>query len=237
MNWRQVAAHVLVLAALEALRELFGIKVWIGLLIGVPIASFLVVRLVRQQRRNRIRAVARLAPEARDAALSAMSDDERAAARIKLGISETGDAARAPDGELFRYPRTPWLLREGTFWVSAVGAAIAFVTIALNWNRSAFAWVLGLFLTANVGYQARLWDTDLATVRLSTDGIEEVAADGTRTLIRWNEVAGVRYQRWIACLDIVAVGDARKIRVRYNLEGFPRFAERLVAFLKNRVSA
>ncbi len=237
MNWRQVAAHVLALAALEVLREVFGIEVWIGLLIGTPIASYLIVRMVREQRRGRIRDVARLAPEAREAALSEMSEDERAAARIKLGMASMGDTAGTNEGEVFRYPRTPWLLREGTFWVSAIGAAIAFATIVLNWNRSAFAWVLGLFLTANVGYQARLWDTDLATVRLSAEGIEEVAGDGTRTLIRWNEVAGVRYRRWIACLDIVAQGEARTIRVRYNLEGFPRFAERLVAFLKNRLSS
>ncbi len=232
MNWVQVAAHLVALAALELLRQLFGIKVWIGLLIATPIVSFAVVRLVREQRRSRIRAVAQLTPDAREAALARMSDDERAAARLKLGMASREDAATLPEGELFRYPPTPWLLREGTFWVSVLGAVVAFSAVFLNWNRTAFAWVVGLFLTANIGYQARMWDSDLATVRLSADGIEEVAGDGTRTLIRWYEVAGVRYQRWIACLDIVATGDARRIRVRYTLEGFSRFAERLAAFLK-----
>lgn len=233
MNWRQVAAHVLVLAALEVLRQLFGIKVWIGLFIGIPIASFLVVRLVREQRRNRIHEVGQLDTAERDVALSAMGDDERAAARIKLGLAGTVDGA---DSELFRYPPSPWWLREGMFWVSVFGACLAFSSIFLGWNRSVFAWVMGLFLTANVGYQARLWDTEVATVRLGADGIEEIGGDGTRTFIGWRDVAGVRYQRWLACLDIVATRDAKKIRVRYNLEGFPRFAERLVAFLKARSS-
>ncbi len=231
MNWRQVAAHVLVLATLEVLREVFGIRVWIGLLFGIPIASFLVVRLVREQRRSRIREVAQLDPAAREAALARMGDDERAAARIKLGLAHENDDI---ESELFRYPPSPWWLREGTFWASVFGAAFAFSSIYLGWNRSAFAWVMGLFLTANVGYQARLWDTEVATVRLSADGIEEMSGDGTHTFIAWSEVAGVRYRRWIACLDIVSTVEKRTIRVRYNLDGFPRFAERLVAFLKAR---
>lgn len=233
MNWRQVTAHVLVLAALEVLREVFGIRVWIGLLFGIPVASFLVVRLVREQRRSRIREVAQLDPAARDVALAEMGEDERAAARIKLGLANASEDDD-DESELFRYPPSPWWLREGTFWASVFGAAIAFSSIFLGWNRSAFAWVMGLFLTANVGYQARLWDTEVATVSLSTEGIEEMSGDGTHTFIAWSEVAGVRYRRWIACLDIVATGEKRKIRVRYNLEGFPRFAERLVAFLKAR---
>lgn len=237
MNWRQVAAHVLVLAALEALREALGVKVWIGLFIGIPLTSFLVVRLVRLQRRERLKKVAALAPAERERVLQAMTEDERAAARIKLGMAQLDQAAPA-EAERFAYPRTPFWLREGTFWVSAVGAFAAFLAVATGWNRTTFAWLVGLFLTASVGMQQRMWDADDTQFVLGPEGIEEIGADGERRLIRWGEVSGVKYRRWIASLDIESAATARSIRVRYNLVGFPRFAELLVAYLKQaRVSA
>ncbi|MBI3791504.1 MAG: hypothetical protein HY275_11585 [Gemmatimonadetes bacterium] len=232
MNWRQVAAHLLVLAALEALREALGVKVWIGAFIGIPVTTFILMRLVRLQRRERLRQVAALAPAERARALEAMTDDERAAARIQLGIATVDDGRVAPGSERFGYPRTPWALREGTFWVSAIGAAVAFFAIVSGWHRTTFAWLVGLFLTGSVGMQQRLWNSDLVSFTLGPEGIEEVEPDGTRTFIRWSEVTGVKYRRWIASLDINAEPTGRRIRVRYNLEGFPRFAELLVAYLR-----
>src|SRR5919204_2284374 len=233
MSWKQFAFLTLALVALNAVRYLVSEPAeWLALL-GASLLGYFAVLVARRRWRRRAERLRQMRPDEADAVLDTLPPDEGAALRLALGRARSADEAAGADGQEFRYPRTPALIREATFWGSVAIALLAYATLLAGWDAEErwYAVALGLGFTASVGYQRVAWDRELTTIRVSPKGIEQRSADGTVSAVPWHRVAMLRNRPVLMCVDIHSA-DGRRLRVGYNLVGFPRFLELAVAHFK-----
>lgn len=230
MSWKQFAGLTLVLVALTALGFVVGqLAEWLAMF-GLFLLGYFATRVARRRWRRRAEELRRTIEDEADAALDRLPPDERAAMRIALGRPENPAALSGAEVTEFRYRRTPTLIREGTFWLSAAIALLAYVTLLAGWDREErwYALALGLGMTASVGYQRVAWDRELTIIRVSPAGIEQRSSDGTVVAIPWSEVAVVRNRPVLMRADIHGTR-GRRIRAGYSLVGFPRLMELTMA--------
>ena len=232
MSWKQFAGLTLVIVALTALRFLVGEVAERLALIGLLLLGYFAVRGGRRRWRRRADLLRGSSEGEADAALARLTSDERAAMRIALGRIEIPETFAGESVQEFRYPRTPAMLREGTFWVSAAIALLAYVTLLAGWDREErwYALALGLGFTLSVGYQRVAWERELTTISMSSAGIEQRMSDGTIIAIPWREVVIVRNRPLLMRADIHGM-KGRRILVGYTLIGFPRLMELAAAYV------
>ena len=226
MSWKHFAYLTLLIAALTAVKFFMGETArWLALL-GLFGLGYIATLVARRRWRRRVDSLRSASPEEVDAVLADLPPEERAALRLQLGYGSDAESLTAEDDLEFRYPRTPALLREVTFWASAAIALFAYVTLLASWDPDErwYTLALGLGFTASVGYQRVAWDRELTTIRVSSAGIEQRSADGTVVALQWSEVNGIRNRRLLMCTDICGA-DRRRVRVGYTLDGFARLIE------------
>jgi hypothetical protein len=234
VTWKQFAVLCAVLFLLSLVRVVGGeVARWIAL--GVILALAYVGAHVSTQRwKRRVEKLKGATPAEREAALAEVPEDDRAAARIALGMVSADDATVDPTkGEEFGYPRTPAVLREGIFWGSVLMAAIPAVLLALDRvpeGERIYAVLLMLGFSLSVGAQLKYGDWELTRIRLTPSGLQQINPDGSRVGILWSEVTFIRLHRWRGSLEIRGRRANQRIWVSYKLERFPRFLELVTAY-------
>lgn len=235
MRWKDLVLLVSFLILLNVVRIWRGETVeWLALA-GLLVLGYAVYRIRLRHWRRRLDKLRDAAPDQVNVQIARLSPEERAAMRVALGQVCSDDAAAPPDGREFRYPQTPRVIREYTFWASVILAALAYVSLVLGWDieERRYEIAIALFFTLSVGLQLVLWDRERATVRVTSFGIQSIAADGQVSGVLWSEVAAIRNRRLQMCIDFYAPDGRRRARVGYNLIGFAQFMELVVAHLKN----
>lgn len=71
---------------------------------------------------------------------------------------------------------------------------------------------------------------------LSPDGIARLAPEGSREMLRWEEIAAIRERPFFQRLDLVDAHGRRRMKLPYQLEGFPALAEELALRTRTPVS-
>src|SRR5262249_46399311 len=146
---------------------------WVALA-GLLLLGYVVYRIRVRQWRRRLDKLRDSEPQQVKDQLSHLTSEERAAMRVALGQVSSDDATAPADGREFKYPQTPRLIREYTFWGSVVLAALAYVSLVLGWDveERPYEIAIALFFTMSVGLQLLLWDRERATIRVTSSGIQ-----------------------------------------------------------------
>lgn len=232
MRWKDVGLIALVLLALNVIRFWRGETLELIALGALFVLGYVVYRVRRRQWRRRADRLRALDAEDAKAQLAALSPEERAAMRISLGQAEPEEPLAVE--RVFHYPRTPALIREYTFWGSAVIAALAYLSIVFGWDAEERMYEIGLalFFTLSVGLQLILWDREQAAIRVTASGLQSIAPDGTVSGVLWREIALVRSRRFLNCVEFYSHDGKRRARVSFHLLHFAQFMELVVAHLR-----
>jgi hypothetical protein len=209
--------------------------VYIPLLLA---AQVLYARVTDRGRRRRLAAIEALPPEEQRSAVDALVDeDERAQARLQLGLVDPfADGPQAADEEVFAYPRSWQRMVAWTYWMCLAMAAFIIV-IGYRQNvvaRHDFLQWLGLVLGFAGGAVAVRWSERqvLSRVFINVSGIGAIDPDGGRRIILWSELIGVRPRPWLTQVDFYGRGGTRRIVASFYLERFPRLMEMVSARLQ-----
>ena len=230
---------LLVLIVGEQLGRRF-VHPWFGL-VYVPLvlaAFFLIVHFADRSRRRRLAAIRAMPEEQRRAAADAIADeDERATARIALGLVDPElDGPQPTSEEIFSYPRSWKRSVEWTYW-ACLGLAGFILAIGYAQNvaaRDDFLPWLGLIVGFGGGAAFLRWsERHLNTsIFINVSGIGSVDHTGQRRIILWSELLAVRPRPWLTQVEFYGVGTTRRIVAPYFLERFPRLMELVSARLK-----
>lgn len=232
MRWKDVALIALVSVLLNVIRFWRGETIeWLSL-VALFVLGYFVYRLRLRQWRRRLDRLREAKSEDVNANLAELSPEERAATRVALGHA-------APEEPLavertFHYPRTPTAIREATFWLSVLMAVAAYLSIVFGWDAAERPYEIGiaLFFTLSVGVQLTLWDRERATIRVTSSGLQSIAADGKVSGVLWSEIALIRSRRLQRCLDFYSRDGKRRARVGFHLLHFAQFMELVLAHLR-----
>jgi hypothetical protein len=235
VTWKDFGWFVAAMLVFNVIGAFFGQPAKVLGIVGFAAVGYLVFRFLQRRWHRKLKTLAEAPDAERAAAIDAMDENDRVAARIMLGEVTRDEANAGPDGVVFRYPRTPMAIREGTFWMS-VGIAL-FVLIALVRGKTGDEWpwavAIALGFTVSVAYQlAGGWDRELRTVTLTSSGIQLSDHRGRRTGILWSEIAYVKTRLWLTCVDVHSWDGRRRARISADLEDFNRFMTLVAAYLE-----
>lgn len=229
MRWKDVALIALVSVLLNVVRFWRGETIeWLSL-VALFVLGYFVYRVRLRQWRRRLDQLRETRTR-----LAELSPEEQAAVRIALGERAPEETLEPGVERLFHYPRTPAVIREATFWLSVAFAAIAYLAIVFGWDVEERPYAIGiaLFFTLSVGLQLTLWDRERATIRVTSSGLQSIAADGEVTGILWREIALIRSRQLLNCVDFYSRDGKRRARVGYHLLHFAQFMELVLAHLR-----
>src|SRR5262245_31025946 len=186
-------------------------------------AQLLFARVADRGRRRRLAAIEALPPEEQRPAVEALADeDERAQARLELGLVDPfADGPQGAEEEVFAYPRSWKRMVAWTYWLClAMAAIIVFIGYRQNVvARPDFLPWLGLVLGFGGGAIAIRWSERqmLSRVFVNISGIGSIDPDGRRRIILWSELIGVRPRPWLTQVDFYGRGSTRRVVASFYL--------------------
>ena len=204
----------------------------------VLLAQVAVSRHTDRGRRRRLEAIAALPPEQRRAAAEALADeDERASARLSLGLVDpVADGPQAAEEEVFAFPPSWKRSIAWTYWgCLALAGVILFIGYRQNVvARDDFLPWLGLVVGFGGGAVALRFSERQVLTRIfvNISGIGSIDPTGRRRIILWSELAAVRPRPWLTQVEFHGVGSTRKIVASFHLERFARLMEMVSARLQ-----
>ena len=234
MRWKDVAIIALVSLLLNIVRFWRGETIeWLAL-VALFVLGYLIYRVRLRQWRRRLDQLRETEPEDVTTRVAALSPEEQAAVRMALGQNAPAETLAPGVERVFRYPRTPTRIRELTFWGSVAMAAFGYLALVFRWDIEErwYAVGLALFFTLSVGAQLYFWDRERWMIRVTSSGLQSIAANGEVRGLLWREVALIRSRRMLLCVDFYSRNGERRIRVGYHLLHFAQFMELVLAHLK-----
>jgi hypothetical protein len=212
----------------------FGV-VYVPLILS---ARFAWARWADRGRRQRVAAIGSMPEGERRAAADALAtEDERAAARMALGLVDpVVDGPQPAAEESFAYPRS-W--QRSLVWVYWLSLGMAGLILAIGYAQNVAArddflpW-LGLVVGFGGGAALLRWGEHQVHTRIfvNVSGIGSIERSGQRRIILWSELVAVRPRPWLTQVDFYGRGRTRKIVASYHLERFPRLMELVAARLQ-----
>jgi hypothetical protein len=212
----------------------FGL-IYVPLVLGVQLVYS---RVTDRGRRQRLAAIRAMPADKQRAAAEALPDeDERANAKLSLGLVDPiTDGPQPAEEEVFSYPRSWKRSVVWTYWL-CLGMAAFILAVGYAQNvvvRNDFLPWLGLVLGFGGGAVALRWSERhvLSRIFINVSGIGSIDPAGRRRIIFWNELAAVRPRPWLTQVEFYGLGSTRKIVVSFYLERFPRLMEMVSARLQ-----
>jgi hypothetical protein len=234
----KTTALILVLVVGEQLGRRF-VHPYFGL-IYVPLvlgATLLYSHWANRERRQRVAAIKALPPQQQRAAVESISDEnERAEARLFLGLVDPVADGPQPSGEeVFSYSRSWQRTATWTYWLS-LGMAALILTIGYAQNvvaRSDFLPWLCLVLGFGGGAVVVRWSERqmMSRIFINVSGIGSIDPAGRRRIILWSEIAGVRVRPWLGQVEFYGTGSTSRIVASFYLQRFARLMEMVSARL------
>lgn len=215
----------------------FGV-IYVPLVLAAQLAY---LRFTDRGRRQRLAAITALPLEQQRAAAEALAnDDERANAKLHLGLVDpVTDGPQPAEEEVFSYPRS-W--QRSVVWTYWLCLGMAALLLALGYAQNIIArrdflpW-LGLVVGFGGGAAVIRWSEDqiLSRIFVNVSGIGSIDPVGRRQIIFWSELISVRPRPWLTQVEFHGRGSTRKIVASLQLERFPRLMEMVSARLKAMV--